>query len=91
MLKVKEAAALLHVSPALVYSLCAEGKLEHERYGLGRGTIRIPPDAIRVFREVSRVSKKMPSPQRCGGAFRELDSSKLADAWKERGVVGFDS
>ena len=51
MMTVKQAAADLGVSVALVYALCAAGKIEHERYGLRRGTIRISPGALAKYRE----------------------------------------
>jgi excisionase family DNA binding protein len=50
MLTVKQASEQLGVSASLIYGLCAGGKLRHERFGLGRGTIRIPLDAIEEFR-----------------------------------------
>ena len=40
-LTVNAAAERLGVSTKLVYALCAAGKIVHERYGLGRGTIRM--------------------------------------------------
>ncbi len=46
MLSVKAAAALLGISPSLVYSLVAGRKLRFCRVGNGRGRIRIPDDAI---------------------------------------------
>ena len=49
MLTVKQAAEILNVSPGLIYALCAQGKLVHERYGLGRGTIRIARYITRGF------------------------------------------
>ena len=49
-LSVKQAAKELGVSESLVYGLCAAGKIRHERYGLGRGIIRIPPEAITDYR-----------------------------------------
>ena len=55
MFTVKEASALLRVSPALVYALCATGKLAHERYGLGRGTIRISEAALDAYRQACRT------------------------------------
>lgn len=51
---VKAAAAELGVSPALLYSLVARGRIAHERHGLGRGVIRIPPDALARYREGCR-------------------------------------
>ncbi len=48
---VRQAALELMVSPALVYSLVAAGEIEHERHGLGRGCIRISPEALQRYRE----------------------------------------
>jgi excisionase family DNA binding protein len=49
-LTVKQAAARLGVSPALIYALVAAKKIRHERHGLGRGAIRIPEDALEEYR-----------------------------------------
>jgi excisionase family DNA binding protein len=46
---VKAAAARLEISPALVYSLIAAGKLRHCRVGHGRGRLRVPDDAIEEY------------------------------------------
>ncbi len=51
LLTVREAAKQLGISTGLVYGLCACKRLRHERYGLGRGVIRIPEDALDEFRE----------------------------------------
>ncbi|MCE9530573.1 MAG: helix-turn-helix domain-containing protein [Planctomycetes bacterium] len=51
MLTIKQAAEKLGVSAGLVYGLCAAGKIRHERFGLGRGTIRIPDEAMDEFRQ----------------------------------------
>jgi excisionase family DNA binding protein len=48
-MKVAEAAKRLEISPALVYSLIAAGKLRHCRVGHGRGRIRVPEDAIEEY------------------------------------------
>ncbi len=50
LLTVRKAAEQLGVSPGLIYGLCARMRLRHERDGLGRGTIKIPEDAIDEFR-----------------------------------------
>jgi excisionase family DNA binding protein len=50
LLSVKEAAEVLGLSPGLVYALCAQKRLRHERHGLGRGKIKIPEDAIAEYR-----------------------------------------
>jgi excisionase family DNA binding protein len=46
MFTVKDTAARIGVSEQLVYALCAGRRLRHVRVGLGRGTIRIPEDAV---------------------------------------------
>ena len=48
---VTEAAKELGLSAATIYGLCNQRKLRHERHGLGRGTIRIPEDAIQEYRK----------------------------------------
>ena len=52
---VKKAAEILGVSQALIYGLCAAGKIAHERYGLGRGTIRISEAALAEYQHRARV------------------------------------
>lgn len=49
LLTVKEAASKLRLSAASVYALCAAKKLRHQRVGVGRGKILIPPDAIEEY------------------------------------------
>jgi excisionase family DNA binding protein len=56
MFTVKAAAKELGISASLVYSLCAAGKIRHERHGLRRGTIRIPREALDEYRKISTVS-----------------------------------
>jgi excisionase family DNA binding protein len=51
MLTVKQVAGKLGISASLVYGLCASGKLRCERYGLGRGCIRISPEALEEYRQ----------------------------------------
>ena len=48
-LTVREAATELRCSAATVYALCAARKLRHQRVGVGRGKILIPPDAITEY------------------------------------------
>jgi excisionase family DNA binding protein len=57
---VQEAAERLGVSVSLVYSLCASRRLRHERHGLGRGVIRIPPEAIEEYRQSVTVASAAP-------------------------------
>lgn len=54
MLTVAQVAERLQCSPALVYALCAEGKLTHHRLGLGRGTIRVSEEQLRDFLEATK-------------------------------------
>jgi excisionase family DNA binding protein len=49
-LSVAEAAEMLAVSPATMYALCAHKRIRHERHGSGRGTIRIPTEALEEYR-----------------------------------------
>jgi excisionase family DNA binding protein len=53
---VGEAATLLGVSPSLVYGLCAQKRIRHERHGLGRGKIVIPEDALEEYRRQRTVN-----------------------------------
>ncbi len=61
LLTVKEAAAALGVSPALLYALCAARRIRHERHGLRRGAIRIPHDAIEEYRKRCTVDVGEPA------------------------------
>jgi excisionase family DNA binding protein len=61
MLTVKQAADVLGVSSALVYALCASRRIRHERHGLGRGTIKIPEDAIAEYRRSVTVEAQLPT------------------------------
>jgi excisionase family DNA binding protein len=56
MMTVKEVADALGTSPSLVYGLCKQGRIRHERHGLKRGTIRISPDALEEYRQSAAVS-----------------------------------
>lgn len=88
---VKEAAALLRLSPASVYALCAAEKLRHQRVGVGRGKILIPADAIQEYFARSTVNSTDGSPQASAGeqkglkTFSNLDSDRLLAAWKKQG------
>ncbi len=55
MLSVKQAADALGVSRSLIYDLCALKRIRHERIGVGRGTIRIPQEAIEEYRRTRTV------------------------------------
>jgi excisionase family DNA binding protein len=48
---VAETARVLGVAASTIYALCSSKRIRHERIGLGRGTIRIPEDAIEEFRQ----------------------------------------
>ena len=86
MLTVKRVAEILDVSPALVYALCAQGQIIHDRYGTGRGTIRISAEALAEFQARSRARPRMATPAPPRAVFRHLDPQRLAQAWRERGV-----
>lgn len=59
---IKEAAPLLRLCPASVYALCAAKKLRHQRVGLGRGKILIPPEAIEEYLSKGTVKSTEPHP-----------------------------
>ncbi len=70
---VKEAAKSLGISPALCYALLAAHKIRHERHGLGRGKIIIPPEALDEYRQRCTVpiedeptSDPPPAPESAG-------------------------
>jgi excisionase family DNA binding protein len=48
-LRVKEAAALLAVSPKTIYTWCCRGKIRHFKV---MGSIRIPRESLAAIREV---------------------------------------
>lgn len=52
---VKEAAAELRLSSDIVYGLCKDRRLRHERHGRGRGKILIPEDALAEYRRSATV------------------------------------
>ena len=49
LLTVRDAAARLGVSQALVYMLVSARKIRHQRHGMKRGAIRIPLDALEEY------------------------------------------
>jgi excisionase family DNA binding protein len=64
-LTVKVAAEALGMSRALLYALCQAKKIRHMRYGLGRGTIKIPPEALEEYRlSVTVEPEAAPPPKR---------------------------
>jgi excisionase family DNA binding protein len=86
MLTVKRAAEILNVSPGLIYALCAQGRLEHDRYGLGRGTIRIREESLAHYQRQAQRAPALAAPA-TGGVFTHLNAERLARAWKDRQTV----
>jgi excisionase family DNA binding protein len=92
LLCVREAAERLGLSTALIYALCARKKIRHERHGLGRGTIRIPEDALEEYRRAVTVGAgegeaSVPPPAAetaRAGRFEALDAARLREAWRKR-------
>lgn len=71
LLTVRQTAERLGVSPATVYQLCSARRIRHERHGLGRGTIRIPEDAIEEYHRSVTVLP-LAAPPRNGRRFKHL-------------------
>jgi excisionase family DNA binding protein len=67
LLTVAEAALALHVSQATVRKLVARKFIRHERIGLGRGSIRLPEDALAEY----RLSVTVPAETNGGGKSRK--------------------
>jgi len=67
---VAQAAAELGISANLVYGLCRQRKIRHERHGLGRGKIMIRSDALEEYRRAvtvgvaGKVTRAAPPPAR---------------------------
>jgi excisionase family DNA binding protein len=61
-LSVRQAAEQLGVSAGTIYALCQRRRLGHERIGLGRGTIRIPEDALEEYRRRVTVAAEQSAP-----------------------------
>jgi excisionase family DNA binding protein len=86
MLTVKEASEELRVSASLVYTLCARGRISHYRCGLQRGTIRISKEALQAYLDQTKVTIRE-RPQGLRKNFSQLNSARLAEAWKRQGVL----
>jgi len=61
MYTVKEAATILTISVSAVYALCAVGRIRHDRHGVGRGTIRIPHEALDEYRKAAEATTPAPA------------------------------
>lgn len=57
-LSVRDAALRLGVCASVVYRMCADGNLAHERVGLGRGGIRIDPREIDDYLQLARRPRR---------------------------------
>lgn len=58
---VREVAEQLGISAQSVYQLCATKKLAHLRLGVGRGTLRIPAQALNNFIKTVTVQSECPT------------------------------
>jgi excisionase family DNA binding protein len=91
-MNVSEAARLLEVKPATVYSLCAAGLLAHRRVGLGRGVIRITREALDAYIASCSVATRAPSPKvipaGTGLAFRSITGEMMAEERRKAGSDG---
>src|SRR5262245_37271272 len=61
LLAIKEAAQRLGVCPSTIYELCAHRNLTHVRVGVGRGTIRVPEQALQDYIAQVTVQPDVPA------------------------------
>lgn len=92
MLTVRQAAERLGVSNSLVYLLCRDRFIRHERHGRGRGTIRISSRALDEYRQTSeRAADEMLDARQPrlvkGPAFRHLNAERLRESWRQQDVL----
>lgn len=71
MLKVRQVAERLGLSNTCIYGLVASGKLPSQRFGNGRGTIRVSDIDLQAFIEGCRSNRVEPLPANCAPARRE--------------------
>lgn len=69
---VREYAVAFGVSPATVYGMVAARKLPHVRLGAGRGTIRIPADAVPAAEPMPVPTEAAPLPAPKKAVFKHL-------------------
>jgi excisionase family DNA binding protein len=84
MFSVKEAAKRLGISQSKLYQLVSVRKIAHYRVG---GKIVFAEADLTSYLEQCRVETGEIAPHRpSGGVFKNLDSARLARAWKRQGV-----
>lgn len=93
-LTASQAAKLAGVSRSLIYQLCEERRLPQLRLGSKghRGRILIEESDLIAFLERCRVESETDQPATrpampVASIFRNLDSDRLLEAWKRRGVI----
>src|SRR4051794_827161 len=81
---INEAARRLGLKSSTLYGLCAAGRIDHARHGLGRGTIRISEDALTAYLEsVMVVSSAVAGPAGNRGAGRNGRKPRPSLSWRE--------
>lgn len=80
---VKEVAEFLGISAAMVYGLCTKRKIRHIRLGVGRGTIRIPEDALKEFLAGATVQTEDPTASTPPLRKRRNPKTKLAESGEQ--------
>jgi len=63
-MKVKDVAERLEVGVSTVYQLIAEGRLDCDRHGVGRGTIRVSEEQLAEYRAAGRPEKATARPRK---------------------------
>lgn len=84
-LSVKEVSERLGVSRGCIYELVEQGLLAHLRIGVGRGTIRIPIEALEQYIAHAKVDRSdansMSDKKSRHESFSHLNAQKLISAW----------
>jgi excisionase family DNA binding protein len=87
LLTVAKVAELLSVSPSLVYRLKDDGEIPC--YRIGRGAIRFSKEDVERYlaaRRIGKVQRPAQGMVPSTAVFKHLDASRLAAAWREKGV-----
>jgi excisionase family DNA binding protein len=84
MLTVKQGSQRLGVSLSKMYEIIARQKIAHYRI---EGKIMLSEEDLDSYLKSCRIEAGARTPARSPQVYRHLNPSRLAKAWKERGVL----